>query len=601
MRPLVLGLLVLSLTGTWAGSGTAAPEAAAPDTVTAADSISEEEDSWLTRTMTRYFGNRSQLGDELQGSAVEIVDAFEPFAGKQIAVVLVYQVARFDNYWEDQQGGGQQLLTTVTRPFHSYTKDRLVREYLLFEQGDILDPFLLGDSERMLRNLDFINDARIIVLPLQGDPESVVVVVETRDKWPFGASAKIKDVDRYNVNFYLSNIAGYGIRLENRVLYRGDMAPNLGYQGGLRKNNMGGSFVDATLSYEDSWQKLSRQIGFQRTLIHPGIRWVGGGQWESTDLRDNGGVPWKYELGDYWVGHTFPIKQGAAAARKSRPVIVPAVRLREIHNLVRPVASADTNVSFLNTIDYLAGVTYQKLRYYKTSYLFRMGETENIPAGYTVKLSGGYQDREVYERTSAFFQANYLSVRPRGEYFWGYFDLGGYFHDHVVEGGSFHVGGAYITRLSGKGPYKHRFYTSLFYTLAFNRKFEEALVLGNRTGLRGMDDNLVRGNQRLVVKLETRVFTPWSLAGFRVMVFGYADIGTVGGEKDVLVQQKVYSSMGVGFRINNPDLDLGSTEIRFGFLNSVHENGFIMGFRLGRVDYTDINIPSTRPGPFGFR
>lgn len=603
MRPLVIGALILFLIGTGAearaqddsGQDEAFRDAPADTSLTRA-----QEGSWLTRTMRRYFGSSSQLGDELQGGAVEIVDAYEPYVGKNIAVILVYQVTRFENYWDERQGTTDQLFHAVTQPFQSYTKDRLIRDYLLFEQGQALDPFLLGDSERMLRNLDFINDARISVVPLQGEPGSVVVIVETRDKWPFGVSGRIKDVDRYDIDLYFSNIAGYGVRLNNRAIYRGDMEPNLGYQGGLRKDNVAGTFIDLRLLYEDSWQQLSRQAGIQRTLIYPRIKWVGGADWQYTDVRDNAGIPQKYELGDYWLGHTIRLKEKGATSRKARPVLVPAVRLRQIDYKVRPVATADTNVAYLNTIDYLAGLTYQRLRYYKTSYLFRMGETENVPAGITLKLSGGYQDREVYGRTGLFAQAHYMSVRPQGEFFYGVLDIGGYFHDRVLEDGAFNAGGVYITRLSGGGRYRHRFYTTLFYTLAFNRDFGEALVLGDRTGLRGLDDNLVRGNQRLVLKLESRLFTPWTLMGFRFMVFGYADIGAVGGEKEVLVQQKVYSSVGLGFRINNPDLDLDSTEIRIGFLNSVEENGVIVGFKFGRVDYTELDIPSTRPGPFEF-
>ena len=180
-------------------------------------------------------------------------------------------------------------------------------------------------------------------------------------------------------------------------------------------------------------------------------------------------------------------------------------------------------------------------------------------------------------------------------------DLGGYFHDQVVEYGAFRAGGVYITRLKGGDGWRHRFYTNLFYTLAFNRDRDGALVLGERTGLRGLEDFKVLGNQRVVLKLESRVFTPWRVLGFRFMLFGYADVGAVGGEKDPLVQQKFYSSLGLGFRINNPDLVLPATQVRVGFVNSIEEQGFVLGFKLGRVDYPELDVPSTRPGPFLFQ
>jgi hypothetical protein len=574
---------------------------AVPDSVAVTGNNEDQDGSWLTRVLKRYFGNSGQVDQELDGAAVELVDRYAAHIGKPIEVIIVHQVERFDPYWDAGQDSGQKFLNTVTKPFHSYTKDRLIRDYLLFEQGQALDPFLLADSERMLRELDFINDVRIILVPLAGDTESVAVVVETRDKWPFGITGNIKDVDRYDVNLYFSNLGGCGVRLDNKVIYRGDMEPNIGYQGRLGKRNILGSFIDLRLHYEDSWQQLSRQAGIQRTLIHPGIKWVGGAAWEYTDVRDNAGVPRKFELGDYWVGHAIPLSRARSIESSARPMLIPAVRFRKIDFKERPFATPDTNASYLNIRDYLAGVTYQRFKHYKTDYLFKMGETEDIPSGFTVKLSGGYQDREGYDRTSTFFQTGYVSVRNRGDIFMGAIDLGGYFHDYVVEDGSLNVVGFYITRLMGGDRYRHRFYSVLRYTLAFNRAGDEALILGNRTGLRGLEDNLVRGNQRLILRMESRVFTPWSMGGFRFMVFGYGDAGVVGGEDDPIAKQKFYSSVGLGFRINNPDLVLPSTQIRLGFVNSVEESGFVLGFKIGGVDYPEIEMPGTRPGGFAFQ
>lgn len=602
MQPLIRSLLVLWLLGAVYVIGAAAQTTdAAGDSVAVDDRDPAPGDSWLTRVLKRYFGNSGQTGDALDGQAVELVGSYEAYIGKTIEVVIVHQVARFDSYWDAEQGSSQQLLNSVTKPFHSYTKDRLIREYLLFEKGQPLDPFLLADSERMLRQLDFINDARILIVPLMGGNNSVAVVVETRDKWPFGITGVVKDVNRYDVNLYFSNLGGYGVRLDNKAIYRGDMEPNMGYQGRLRKRNLGGSFLDMRLHYEDSWHQLSRQAEIERDLIHPGIRWVGGAAWEYTDVRDNGGVPRKYQLGDYWIGRSTPLSHVSSAKQSARPMLVPALRYKTLRFKVRPNASADTNASYLNTKDILLGVTLQRFKYYKTSFLFKMGETEDLPAGYTIKLSGGYQDREVYERTSAFFQAAYLSVKNRGDVFWGLVDLGSYFHDSVNEDGSLNVGGAYITRLMGGSRYRMRLYSILTYTLAFNRNGEGALNLGNSTGLRGMPDNLVSGNQRLILKMESRLFTPWSMMGFRFMVFGYADVGTVGDDRDPIVQGKFYSSVGLGFRINNPDLVLPSTQLRIGFVNSIEGSGVALGFKVGSVDYPSIQMPGTRPGGFAFR
>jgi len=599
MRLLVTCLLILSLLGMGFVVGAEAQEAgAAPDSVATTVAEGDEGGFWLTRVIKTLFGRNGKKKEDLGGKSVELVSRYAPYIGKPIEVVIVHQVTRFDPSWDDDQGSGHHFFNSVTTPIHSHTRDRLIRE---FERGQALEPFLLSDTERMLRELDFINDVRIRVLPLMGETGSVVVVIETQDKWPFGVTGKIKDPDRYDVNLFFSNLGGYGVRLDNKVIYRGDKEPNLGYQGILSKRNIRGSFMDLRVLHEDSWQRLSRQAEIQRALIHPGIKYVGGASWENTDFRDNEGVPSKFELGDYWVGRTIPLRKVRATQNSARPLLVPAVRFRKLDFKERPEATPDSNSAYLNTRDYYAGVTFQRLKHYKTNYLFRMGETEDVPAGFTVKLTGGYQDREFFDRASAFFQTAYLTTRNRGDIFLGFVDLGSYFHNFVSEDGSLNVGGTYITRLVGGSRYRFRFYSFLTFTSAFNRKGDGALVLGNRTGLRGLEDNLVRGNKRMVLKLESRLFTPWRMMGFKFMVFGYADIGTVGGQSESIAQKKIYSSIGLGFQFENIDLVLPATQVRFGFLNSIDEKGLALGFKLGSVENPEIGMPSTKPGGFVFQ
>ena len=89
--------------------------------------------------------------------------------------------------------------------------------------------------------------------------------------------------------------------------------------------------------------------------------------------------------------------------------------------------------------------------------------------------------------------------------------------------------------------------------------------------------------------------------GFRFMVFGYAGAGGVGGQEVPIFQQKLYSTLGLGFRFYNPDLVLPATQIRFGFVDSIEGSGFVTAFRIGGVDDRAVRLPGVIPGAFGFR
>ena len=80
-------------------------------------------------------------------------------------MVIVSQVARFNQEWNQDKASGQRLLNTAVRPIHAYTQDRIIREYLLFEQGQVVDPFALADSERPLA--ESLKDTVARVVPVR--------------------------------------------------------------------------------------------------------------------------------------------------------------------------------------------------------------------------------------------------------------------------------------------------------------------------------------------------------------------------------------------------------------------------------------------------
>lgn len=64
---------------------------------------------------------------------------------------------------------------------HVSTRESLIRRFLLFREGDVLDPEALAQTERNLRRLEFLESATIRVIPL--DENSVEVEVVTSDAW----------------------------------------------------------------------------------------------------------------------------------------------------------------------------------------------------------------------------------------------------------------------------------------------------------------------------------------------------------------------------------------------------------------------------------
>src|SRR5690606_3389500 len=64
---------------------------------------------------------------------------------------------------------------------HFQTKERVIRRELLFGTGDCYDPFMLEETERLLRNYDFLG--RVEVRGERQPDGSYHVFVETQDEW----------------------------------------------------------------------------------------------------------------------------------------------------------------------------------------------------------------------------------------------------------------------------------------------------------------------------------------------------------------------------------------------------------------------------------
>lgn len=94
---------------------------------------------------------------------------------------------------------------------HVRTRDWVIRRELLFEPGSCFDPFLLEETERLLRSYDFL--ARVDVFALPQPDGSWHVIVETHDEWSTRLDVRLSTTGGFGVE---------GIRLsEDNVLGTG--------------------------------------------------------------------------------------------------------------------------------------------------------------------------------------------------------------------------------------------------------------------------------------------------------------------------------------------------------------------------------------------
>lgn len=554
-------------------------------------------ESRLGRILHRYFSNEAPTGSELGGQAVALADRYARFAGRPIAVVIVNQVDRLRP--DDAPPGA--LMSSLAHTLRPYTRERVLRQYLLFHQGELVDPLKLADSERLLRGIEYVADVRIHVVPLTGQEDEVAVVVEIRDRLPVGARMNARGVDRFEAGLFHANVGGLDVRLAADLHYRQGVTPETGWGGELRKRNMAGSFIDVELGYEDSWRGLERRAALTRIEAHPDIRWVGGVAWGDRQERDATQPPQQVDRADAWVGHVIRLRERLPLAGMARPVLVPAVGLASVHHDLRPTVKPDSNLAWHDSRQLLAGLTWSRERDFRTSYLHGLGQTENLSGGQGLKFSASYVDGEFLDRTGLFLQGWSQAVRARGDVLNLGLDAGGYLRDGRLEDGALRAAVRYVSPLLGSGRWPLRLLAGLSWSRAVRPPGGAPLSLADGLGPREVDLPLVTGDRRLGLDTEWRAFPPWVAWGFRCQLFAFADAALIADHGQDLSGRPLVASAGLGLRVGNPDLVLPVVQLRVAFLRGMDDNAAGIVFVADNFTAPQTRLPGSRPGGFDFR
>src|SRR5659263_37551 len=93
----------------------------------------------------------------------------------------------------------------------------LLNQYLVFRVGDTVSSLEIADNERLLRELPFVEDARIIIVPADSNLVDVAVII--RENYPYGFGFQFDGIPSGIVKLYDKNFAGLGHELALTLPY----------------------------------------------------------------------------------------------------------------------------------------------------------------------------------------------------------------------------------------------------------------------------------------------------------------------------------------------------------------------------------------------
>ncbi|MCW5912758.1 MAG: hypothetical protein KIT62_16935 [Cyclobacteriaceae bacterium] len=504
-------------------------------------------------------------------------DAFLPYEGKIIRNIIVNRVG-FDRTVQDTTRRFKSSVARLANRLHNDTKEWVVRENIFLREGKPFNPYRAADNERYLRDLDFILDSKIFVAPVSEDSDSIDLLVMTRDVFSLGASFSPRGITEHRFRIQEANLGGMGQRLQVAGVYDAGRNPTTGYEYLYRKTNLFGSFVNATAGYTEI--NTGRSVGnenesayffrLDRPLFHPFVRWAGAAEvsrnWSTNITRKEGSAfaDYEYLVHDAWAGYSFGFRKLPSSLAENRNRRFVAARAFEERFLKRPEnISGNDRLTYSDRVTFLGQLTFFRQDFYKTNYVLGFGRTEDVPYGYRVSFTGGWERELDKERLYTGAELNWSTVNENGTFYTYSVKLGNYWSEELVEDGLAQFGISRYSRLYFTGKTKIRHQAEINFASQINRSQKRLLDIRDTNGLQGFRPDSLWGAQRLTFRTETVVFTPWKLAGFHFAPVARIDLAYLAKENRVLFQkQNFYSGFSAALRARNENLIFNTVEAR---------------------------------------
>ncbi|MBN2364963.1 MAG: hypothetical protein JXL67_02285, partial [Calditrichaeota bacterium] len=482
-------------------------------------------------------------------------------------------------------------LAKILNRLHIPTRDFVIRENLLFEEGDTVNSDLLADNERILRSLTYIEDARIYIKSHGKDEKKVDVLIVIKDVFPIGFDPVVTDLNNYRFELFDKNFAGLGTELRYKFYYNDAKFPPCGHEALYWMNNLHGTFIDGFLQYRYVYGETLVRVNFAKEFLTPRTRFAGGldlGRISETRIEIENGlkvrVPNAFNFGDIWGGRAFQV--GDESSRRTN---VLALRYRKDDVTSRPFVSPDSNRYYHDSDLLLGSVVFRKSEYYKSSLIRSFGTTEDIPVGWLYKFTVGLEAGEFYDRPYFGFEFVRTYVKISAGYLGYGMGIGAFYHQQRWQQGAVKFNSTYVAPLLKKHGFRFRNILNLDITLGIRQSEREYIDVDAE--IRGISDFELSGKNKMVLSLESIAFSPWELAGFRFAFYAFSDFGFLSDDRH-FNRSDFYGIAGLGCRIRNESLVFNTLVLRIGYYPRVPDGYSQWKFDLSSKDprfFTDIH------------
>jgi hypothetical protein len=478
------------------------------------------------------------------------------------------------NIFDESDAREKNGLFRLADRLHIRTKHDTIRAQLLFATGEKYAARKLAETERALRMLLYVYDARVV--PVHYADGVVDIKVITKDVWTLSPGVSIGRAGGTNstsFNLQDTNILGWGKELQ---VSRGSTVDRTSDTVAWTDPNVFGSRWTSALAYVDSSDGTERSVQVIRPFYSLDAPWstrIIALSYDRTVSRYNLGNivdqfndnESSYELSggvsngliDGWTKRfTFGMRYDRSIFLPTRGTATPALQLPPERTLSYP----------------FVGFDFLQDEYTRVGDENEIGRTEDLYFGSEIAGEVGYSN-EAYgaDRNAIMLTAKALrgiELNERQQLF-----LTSDFSSRVEDGRARNL----IADAGAKYYWRWRenwlLYASLSGTVTDSLDPDMQLLLGGDNGLRGYPLRYESGTSRALLTVEQRVFTDWyPFVLARVGAAIFTDVGRTWGSGVIGNSDPgLLRDVGFGLRLGNTRSGLGNVlHVDFAFpLNDI--------------------------------
>ncbi len=541
--------------------------------------------------LSKDRGTLQKIIKIFKGKPTPLIDSTNITISKQMKSVVSYEGKKINTIQIEQKHFGSSInntniikndaLVKFADKLHNQTSENIIRKNLFFHEHELLDPLTIAYNEKWLRDLPYIQDARILVSPSVTDTNQVDLYIITKDIFPFGGSFEIRNEESYKASFSSENANDGGNSFNISHNFDKSREVKTGWGFDYINRNIQGSFTDISLgaksfSHNEANGDLSASniyIKGNRPLLTPKSKWIWGFEWNNASNKNVFPNKWSdslynstfnYNLKhfDAWIGYQIFSKKQSFESNNPHYF----VQLRYLENIYkqRPLdylSQIDKN--YQNIEAFLSSFTLFQQKIIRTQYLYGFGRNEDLPTGKSLVITAGQYIREQSALPYLGIQLESYKMYPNESFRHLNISSGASYDNQQLQDVRFLASIEQISKLHYlESGYKYRSILNLSFTETLKNKFNEALLINSNYGIPQLNKERIYGGTRITANWESVWYNSKSFFGFRTSPFAFGNITYLRTVGSPIASGDIYSSIGTGMRMRNEYLIFGTIELK---------------------------------------